>query len=137
MTIQLKAECRNARLDAVESYGGTSCALKIFTGTQPGDCTSANAGTDLVTILLPADWMDPAATGAKAKAGTWSGTAGAGTASTPGYFRIYNSQAVMNETTCFMQGSCGIGSGDISVNGTITSGQTVTISTFVLTDGNA
>jgi hypothetical protein len=137
MTIQMKAECRNARLDAIETYGGNSCAMKIFTGAQPAGCTNANSGTDLVTINLPADWMAAAGSGAKAKAGTWSGTAGAGAGATPGHFRIYNSQATMDGSTCIMQGSCGVGSGDISFDGTITSGQTVTISTFTLTDGNA
>ena len=43
----------------------------------------------------------------------------------------------MDGTTCIVQGSSGIGSGDISFNGTITSGQTVTVSAFTLTDGNA
>jgi hypothetical protein len=137
MTIQMKAECRNARLDAIETYGGGSCAMKIFTGAQPANCLAANQGTDLVTINLPADWMAAAGSGAKAKAGTWSGTAGAGAGATPGHFRIYNSQATMDGSTCIMQGSCGVGSGDISFDGTITSGQTVTISTFTLTDGNA
>lgn len=136
MTIQMKAECRNARLDAIETYGSTSCAMKIFTGAQPANCITPNSGTDLVTINLPSDWMAAAAAGAKAKNGTWSGTATAGAAATPGHFRIYNNQTTMDETTCIMQGSCGVGSGDISFDGTITSGQTVTISTFTLTDGN-
>jgi hypothetical protein len=137
MTIQMKAECRDARLNAIETYGSTSCAMKIFTGTQPANCITANSGTDLCTINLPSDWMAAASAGAKAKTGTWSGTASAGSGSTPGHFRIYNSQATMDQTTCIMQGSCAVGSGDISFDGTITSGQTVTISTFTLTDGNA
>lgn len=136
MTIQMKAECRNARLDAIEAYGSTSCAMKIFTGAQPANCITPNSGTDLCTINLPSDWMNAANAGAKTKNGTWSGTANAGAGATPGHFRIYNSQATMDETTCIMQGSCAIGSGDISFNGTITSGQTVTIGTFTLTDGN-
>jgi hypothetical protein len=137
MAIQLKVECRNARLDAIEVYGSTSCALQVFTGAQPADCITANSGTMLVSMNLPADWMAAAATGAKAKAGTWSGTAAAGAGATPGHFRIYNSQATKDQTTCFIQGSCAIGSGDINFDGTITSGQTVTISTFTLTDANA
>jgi hypothetical protein len=137
MAIQLKEECRNARLDAIETYGGASCAMKIFTGAQPANCATANSGTDLCTINLPADWMEAGASGAKAKKGTWSGTAGAGSGATPGHFRIYKDQSTMDETTCIIQGSCAVGSGDISFDGTITSGQTVTIDTFTLTDGNA
>jgi len=137
MAIQLKDTIRNARLDSIESTGGTSCSLRLYTGAQPSDVTQANAGTLLLDINLPADWMAAASAGAKAKAGTWSGTASGGSASTPGHFRIYNSQATKDGTTCIGQGSCGIGSGDISFDGTITSGQTVTVSTFTLTDGNA
>ncbi len=137
MAFQIKIECGNARLDAIETYGSTSCAMKIFTGAQPSDCTQANSGTDLCTINLPADWMNAAASRQKTKLGTWSGTASAGSGSTPGHWRIYNSQATMDGTTCFLQSSAGVGSGDLSFDGTITSGQTVTINTFTLTDGNA
>jgi hypothetical protein len=138
MGIQLKAECRNARLDAIETYGSTSCALRIYTGAQPADCITANSGTLLVDINLPADWMQAAAAGSKAKgAGAWSAAASGGAAATPGHFRIYNSQATKDQTTCFIQGSCAIGSGDINFDGTITSGQTVTISAFTLTDANS
>lgn len=136
MAIQLRSTIRDARLDAIESTGGGSCALKIFTGAQPADVTQANSGTDLCTINLPADWMAGASGGSKAKAGTWSGTASAGAGATPGHFRIYNSQATMDGTTCILQGSAGVGSGDLSFDGTITSGQTVTINTFTLTSGN-
>jgi len=138
MAIQLKVECRNARLDAIEVYGSTSCAMRIYTGAQPADCITANAGTLLVDINLPADWMNAAATGSKAKsASAWSAAASGGAGATPGHFRIYNSQATKDQTTCFIQGSCAIGSGDINFDGTITSGQTVTISTFTLTDANS
>ena len=136
MAIQLRSTIRDARLNTIESTGGGSCALKIFTGAQPADVTQANSGTDLCTINLPADWMADASGGSKAKAGTWSGTASAGAGATPGHFRIYNSQATMDGTTCILQGSAGVGSGDLSFDGTITSGQTVTINTFTLTSGN-
>ncbi len=137
MAIQLKDTVRNARLDAIETTGGTTCSFRCYTGAQPADVTQANSGTLLVEFNLPSDWLAAASGGSKAKAGTWSGTASGGSASTPGHFRIYNSTATKDGTTCIIQGSCGIGSGDISFDGTITSGQTVTISTFTLTDANA
>ena len=137
MAVKMLPALRSARVDAIETFGGASCALKVFTGAAPAATTDANSGTDLVTMNLPASWMAAASAGVAAKDGTWSGTAGAGAADTPGHFRIYNSQATMDGTTCILQGSCAIGSGDISFDGTITSGQTVTIATFGLTDGNA
>lgn len=137
MAIQLNVATRNARLDTVESTNGTSCALEIRTGAQPANCAAASTGTILVTINLPTDWMAAAASGSKAIAGTWQ-DASADAAGTAAHFRIYNSQATKDGTTCFIQGSVGQGSGDLSLdNTTIAAGQQVTITAFTLTDGNA
>jgi hypothetical protein len=137
MAIKLAAAVRNARLDAIETNIGTTVRIKVFTGSAPADCTSANSGTDLVTVTLPSDWLAAASGGAKAIAGSWTGTATAGSGATPGHFRLYNSSGTFDGTTCMLQGDAAIGSGDMNFNGTITSGQTVTVSTFTLTDGNA
>ncbi len=137
MAIQFRDTVRSGRLDAIETVGGASCTLRVYTGAQPADVTQANSGTLLVTMNLPANWMADAAAGQKALAGVWSGVASGGAASTPGHFRIYNSQITLDGTTCIVQGSAGIGSGDISFDGTITTGQTVTVGAFTLTDGNA
>jgi hypothetical protein len=82
----------------------------------------------LATITLPTDWMAAASSGTKAKAGTWSATAsGTGTAAS---WRIYAS----NGTTCGIQGN----TTDMTFDNTnIASGQTVTVSGFTLTAGNA
>jgi hypothetical protein len=135
MTIQYNEATRNAKLNTIESTNGNSCTMRIYTGAQPANCAAANSGSLLWTLSLPADWMGAAAAGVVAKAGTWSGAAsGAGTAA---HFRLYNSQATMDGTTCFMQGSVGQGSGDLSLdNNVIASGQTVTINTFSITDNN-
>jgi len=137
MTVQINDAVRSGMLDAIETGGGITGSMKVFTGAQPAATTDANSGTDLVTINLPADWMNAAASGAMTLKGVWSGTAGAGAASTPGHFRVYTSQVTMDGTTCFAQGSCAVGGGDLSFDGTITSGQTVTISTFTLTEGSS
>src|SRR3990170_1894601 len=138
MTIQFKDTVRSGRLDAIETVGGTSCALRVYTGAQPADVTQANAGTMLAEMNLPADWLAAASGGTKAIAGTWQdASADAGAGATPGHFRIYNSQATKDGTTCIIQGDAAIGSGSMNFDGTITSGQTVTINSFTLTDGNA
>ena len=135
MTIQYDATTRNAKLDAIESANGASCAMEIRTGAQPANCSSVSTGTLLCTINLPADWMANAAAGAKAKAGTWSAAAVAG--GTAGHFRLYRSQATKDGTTCFMQGSIGQGTGDLSFdNTTVASGQTITVNTFTINDNN-
>ena len=137
MAIQLNAATRNARLDTIESTNGTSCTLEIRTGAAPADCATAGSGTVLATINLPADWMAAAASGSKAKSGTWQ-DASADNTGTAAHFRIYNSQATKDNTTCFMQGTVGQGSGDLSLDNTsLVAGQQVTITGFTLTDGNA
>jgi len=133
MTIQLSDDVRNARLDAIETVIGTTPLLDIRSGAQPADCAAADSGTEIEHMTLPSDWLAAAASGAKAKAGTWSGTADAdGTAA---HFRIKDS----GDAECDLQGSITAtsGGGDMELDNTsITSGQTVTITTFTLTDGN-
>jgi len=137
MALQLNVTTRNARLDTIESTNGASCAMRIKTGAPPATTATAESGTTLVTILLPADWMAAAASGAKAKSGTWQ-DASADATGTAAHFRLYNSQVTLDETTCFAQGTVGQGSGDLSLDNTaLVAGQTVTINTFTLTDGNA
>ena len=82
MAIQLSTAVRNARLDAIETTIGASAVLKIRTGAAPADVATADSGTVLATLSLPADYMAAAASGSKAKSGTWEDTSAdaAGTA---------------------------------------------------------
>lgn len=133
MAVQLKIATRNSRLDAIETEIGTSPILKVRTGAQPADCATADAGTVLATMTLPSDWMAAASAGAKALLGTWQDTSADATG-TAGHFRIYDSGGAV----CHIQGSCGQGSGDLSFdNSAIVAGQTVNVTAFTLTDGNA
>lgn len=133
MAIQLSVNCRNLRLDAIETEFGASPKLKIRTLTQPSDCAAADVGSVLATFDLPADAMAAASGGTKAKSGTWQETAADATG-TAAHFRLYKTDG----TTCVLQGSVGAGSGDLSLDSvSITLGQQVTINTFVITDGNA
>lgn len=137
MTVQLNVTTRNARLDTIESTNGASCSLEIRTGAQPATCATAGSGTILATINLPADWMNAAASGQKTLLGSWA-DASADNTGTAAHFRVYNSQATKDNTTCFMQGSVGQGSGDLSVdNASFVAAQSFTITAFTWTDGNA
>lgn len=133
MAIQLSTSVRNARLDQIEATIGTAPILKIRTGSAPADCAAADSGTVLVTMTLPSDWMTAAASGSKAKSGTWQDTSADATG-TAAHFRIYDSGG----STCHLQGTVGQGSGDLSLDNTsIVAGQQVTINSFTLTDANA
>lgn len=133
MAVQLSTTVRNARLDAIETAIGTSPILRIRTGSAPATCATADSGTVLATLTLPSDWMAAASSGAKAKSGTWEDTSADATG-TAGHFRIYDSGG----STCHLQGTCGIGTGDLQLDNTsLASGQAVTITGFTLTDANA
>ncbi len=137
MAVQFNVATRNARLDQIESLNGTSCSLEIRTGSPPASCATAGTGTVLATINLPTDWMAAASSGSKSIAGTWT-DASADATGTAGYFRVYNSQATKDNTTCFMQGTVGTSGTDMTVNSTsFVAGNSFTVNTFTLTDGNA
>jgi hypothetical protein len=135
MAIQLSTTVRNARLDTIESTISTSAILRIRTGAQPANCAAADSGTVLATLTLPSDWMAAASSGAKVKAGTWQ-DASADATGTAAHFRIYDSGG----TTCHIQGSVTAtgGGGDLELDNTsVASAQSITITTFTLTDANA
>lgn len=135
MAVQLSVAVRNARLDAIETAIGTDAVLKIRTGAQPADVATADSGTVLATLTLPTDWLAAASSGSKAKSGTWQDTSADATG-TAAHFRIYASDG----TTAHLQGSVTAtgGGGDLTLDNTsISTGQSVTITSFQLVDGNA
>lgn len=135
MAVQLSVSVRNGRLDAIETVIGTSAVLKIRSGSVPANCAAADTGTVLASITCPSDWMDAASSGSKSKSGTWEDLSADATG-TAGHFRIYDSTG----TTCHLQGTVTAtsGGGDMEVSSTsFTAGQSFTVTTFTLTDGNA
>lgn len=133
MAIQLSTAVRNARLDTIESTTGVSAILKIRSGAAPANCGTADSGTVLATVNLPSDWMAAASGGSKAMSGTWQDTSADATG-TAAHFRIYDSAG----TTCHLQGTVGTSGTDMIVDSTsFTAGQSFTINSFTLTDGNA
>ena len=134
MTVQHSDTVRNARLDAIETTIGTAPYLDIRTGAQPANCAAVDGGTELVHMALPTDWLAAAGTGTKAKTGTWSTTADA--AGSAGHYRLKNTA----DSVCHEQGSVTAtsGGGDLELdNIVIALAQTVTISTWTYTEGNA
>jgi len=134
LAVQLSVSVRNARLDAIETAIGTAAVLKIRTGAVPADVATADSGTVLASLTLPSDWLAAASSGSKAKSGTWQDTSADATG-TAAHFRIYASDG----TTAHLQGTVTVtgGGGDLTLDNTsISSGQSVTISSFSLTDGN-
>ena len=132
MAITLSDTVRNARLDAIESTIGTSAVLKIRTGAAPTHVSDASTGTELATLSLPSDWMAAASGGSKAMSGTWQDTS-ADASGTAAHFEICSSGG-----TVHLRASVSTSGADMNVDNTsFAAGQSFTISSFTLTDGNA
>lgn len=135
MALQFSTTVRNARLDAVETAIGTSAVLKIRTGSAPANCATADSGTVLATLTLPSDWMAAASGGTKGLSGTWQDSSADATG-TAAHFRLYASDG----TTCHAQGTVTAtgGGGDMTVDNTsFASGQSFSVTSFTLTEGNS
>lgn len=133
MTHQYSVAVRDARNDAIETIIGNSAKLYLYSGVEPNNCAATDPSGLLATLSLPFDWIGDSSNGVKAKGAiVWSGTAAA--AGVAASYRIKDNTG----TTCHIQGSVGIGTGDLQLDNTnIAIGQTITISTYQITDGNA
>ena len=144
MAIQYSAAVRTAEIQAVETTIGASPILRVFDGAIPANCAAASVGTVVLSMTLPADWVN-VASGVASLLGTWQ-DASADATGNGKYFRIFDSTG----TTCHMQGTVSItsGSGDLKFNApdagganagfpAFVAGQAVTITSFSLTAANA
>jgi hypothetical protein len=131
MALQYSDPIRNAQLDQVQTITGVSGAtLEIRTLSPPANCAAADVGTVLATVILPNPWMAAAASGSKAKTGTWQDTSADATG-TAGHFRIKQG------ATCHVQGNVGTSASDMIVdNVNFNSGQSFTVVTFTINAGN-
>lgn len=131
MALQFSTTLRTNRVGQLQTTVGASGAtLKIFSGAVPANCAAADPAGLLATIALPASFLT-SASGVTTLAGTWSVAASA--AGTALSFRIYDSVP-----TCHAQGSVGTSGADLNLNNTsITAGQTVTVTSFAVTDANS
>lgn len=126
-----------AGLDAILAKLNVSAAaghIKIFTGTAPVTCGTADSGTLLSTLTLsvtsfPAS-VDGSTTGLmNATANTITADTNAAATGTAGYFRGYDSAGV-----CVIQGTVGTSAADMILNTTsIVAGSTVSITSWVVT----
>lgn len=135
MALQYSVTVRNAQLDAVETTVGAAPLLRIYSGSAPANCAAAASGTLLAEATLPSDWMAAASSGSKALSGTWQ-DASANATGTAGHWRLYDSSG----TTCHAQGTVTAtgGGGDMTLDNTsIASAQSITITSFTITAGNA
>ncbi len=127
MAFQYGATLRNNQVSQIQTTIGASGVLKIFSGAEPANCAAADPAGLLATITLPASFLTSSG-GVTTIAGSW--TVAASATGTAASFRMYDGSAV-----CHVQGNT---TTDLVLNNTsITSGQTVTVTSFTVTAGNA
>jgi hypothetical protein len=132
MALQYAVLLVNAKLDAIETFVGTSPILRIRTGAAPANIAAASSGTVLATLTLPSDWMNAAAAGAKTMLGTWADAA-ADASGTAAHFEIVKSDT----TTRCIQGTVGTSASDMIVDSvSFTAGQAFSITAFTITGAN-
>ena len=128
---------KDNQLDTIETTAGASAKLYLFDGATP-TINAADAGTKVATLTLPANWMAAASGGSVSKTGTWAGTA-SGTGTSVNYFRIKTSTAGTGASSTTVQGTVGTSTASFDLrldNTNVTSGQSITISTFTIAGGN-
>lgn len=142
MAVKLAVDVRNARLDSIETTIGVSAKLVIYSGSAPANCAADTTGTLLAEYDLASNWAAAASGGSMSLNNLPLSVAAAGTG-TAGYFRIFtNAQSTTPGagTPCELQGTVTAtgGGGDLTLDNTsIASSQTVNITAFSITDGNA
>jgi len=129
MAIQYSVTHRTNAMTQLITDIGATCVIKIWTGSIPTDCATADTGTLLVTFAGGSPF-GTAATGVLTVNSVANATAS--NSGTAGYFRIYPSAAT--STNAVMQGTCGTSGTDmILTTGTINSGNTIQFTSMSIT----
>jgi hypothetical protein len=126
MAFQYGTTLRNNQVAQIQATIGAAGLLKIFSGAEPANCGAADPAGLLATIALPAAFLTSSG-GVTTIAGSWT-TAASGTGIAASW-RMYDGGGV-----CQAQGNM---SDLVLNNNNIAAGQTVSVTQFTVTAGNA
>ena len=137
MALGYTVALRHSQLDeittVVDSAAGAGL-LRIYDGTRATDADTALGAQNLLAELTFSDPSFPAASGGDLTASAITDESSAPATGTATWFRVVNSDA----TTTVMDGDVGTSGSDLNLNSvSITTGGTVSVSSFVITGGNA
>lgn len=129
MTLALSTTARNARLDAITTAVGASGLIRIYNGTRPA--SGGSATTQLAQLTCGATFA-PAASGGILTVNTITNDSSADASGTATWFRVTTSGG-----TFVIDGDVSTSGSDLNLNTTtIVIGGPVSISSFVITEGN-
>ena len=135
MALGFTATARNNQLDEITALidAGTAGALKIYDGTRPTNADTAVGAQTLLAELTMNVTSFPAAAAGAMTANAITDDASANATGTASWFRIESSAGA-----AVVDGDVSTASSDLNLNTTaITSGVTVSVTSLVLTAGNA
>ena len=129
MAIAYSTTVRNARMDAITSAAGASALLNIYDGTRPA---SGGAATTLLAQLTCGATFASAAASGVLTLNSITQDSSANANGTATWFRLTTSGG-----TFVLDGNCGTSGSDMNLTTTtIAVSQPVSVSSFVLTEGN-
>jgi len=144
MATTLNATCRAAEMTSVVTVASTAAHLFIYNTTYAGvtketagptGANSAITGGIVLANPIGTNGSDGTDAGTKLTVNCTS-TSGTATASmTPTWYRI-TIGATDDGSHTLLQGTAGVGSGDLNFSSPINSGGTITISSLTYTEGN-
>jgi hypothetical protein len=121
----------HSRLDAITTRAGSAALLRIYDGTRPA---KGGTATTLLAELTCGSPFAGSATGGELTANAISDDTDANATGTATWFRIVAS----NGTTFVMDGDVGTSGADLNLDSvSIVAGGTVSVTSFVITGGNA
>lgn len=132
MTLGYNVTLRNSQLNNITTLtdaGAGPGLLRIYDGTRPA---TGGAVTTLLAELTMSDPSFAAAAAGKIVGNSVTGDSSANASGTATWFRLVDSNG-----NHVMDGSCGVGSGDLQFNTTVVAlGVTVNVTQFDITRGN-
>lgn len=131
MALGFATNLRNAMADAITTFTGGSCVIKIYSGSRPS--TGGAEGTVLAQLAGNATFA-PSASGGVLTLNSITQDSSANATGTAAWFRIYKTDG----TTHVMDGSVGTSGSDLNLNTTsIVANGPVSITSCTITIGNA
>lgn len=131
MAIGMSTTLRNNRLDQITAFAGANAKLRIYGGVRPA--TGGTATTLLAELTCNATFA-PSASGGTLTLNPITGDTAADATGTATWARLVKSDG----TTFVMDMSVGTSGADVNLNTTsIVAGAAVSVSSAVLTEGNA
>lgn len=130
MALAYAVSVRNSALDTITTGAGASALLRIYDGTRPA---TGGAATTLLAELTCNATFAPAASGGVLTLNAITQDSSANATGTATWFRIVKADG----TTHVMDGNVGTSGSDLNLTTTsIVSGQPVSVTSFVITEGN-